>query len=119
MTCLCQNTSLRILDHQPPRILPYLNRTVVRAIGDSVCRLYDLPRLSFLALLETVAEHHIVFILRRRHDGRREHPDAGRPWRDKLDGKPEIRIVVVSSVREVEHLHPHRPVAIEVKGLSR
>ena len=89
-------------------------------LGYTACYRRDArTSLACRSTLEPVAEHHIVSILILRLNRRRQHPDPRRPRRDKLYLDLQLRIILIRSIRKIEHLHAHRPVAIEVERLTR
>ena len=119
MARLRQDFTLRILYHQSPGILLNLNRAVVTLIGDGVCRLTAFPGSPLLTRLKLIAEHHIVLILCLWHDRCCQHADSRRLGRYEFYRDLQIRIILIRRIREVEHLHAHRPVAVEIKRLTR
>ena len=108
MTCLCQNTPLRILHHNPEGILLNLNRSVGRFCG----------RIR-LSRFKSITEHHIILILILRFDGRCEHTDTNRPLTHPLHLDLQLRIVLIRRIGEVEHLHSYWPIAVQVECLTR
>ena len=122
MACLRQHLPLRVLHHDTERIRLNLNATVFGRvhIGTVPCvrSLRSTWGLS-LACLECLAEHHVLLIIALRLHGRRQHPDAGCPRRNPFHLDFQRRVVLVCSIRKVQHLHPHGPVAVQVKRLSR
>ena len=67
---------------------------------------------------EFVAKHGVGGIVLRL-DGGGEHTYAGCPRIDELYLQAQLRVIVVGGIWEVEHLHAHRPVAVEVERLAR
>ena len=124
MACLGQHLSLVILDDYTEGVLLNLDAAVCRTgrrhIGTvpSVHSLRSTRGLS-LACLKCLAEHDIVSIGILRLHGCRQHPDSRRPWRYPLYLNLQRRVVLIGSIWEVQHLHPHRPVAVQVKRLAR
>ena len=108
MPCLRQDLPLRILNDDAERILLDFNATKIRLVCDKT--LFSFKRL---------AKHHILLIRALRIDGCCQHPDPGRSRRDPLNLDLQLRIILIRCIGEVEHLHPHRPVAIEVESLPR
>ena len=120
MPRLRQHLALRVLDDDTPRVLLNLDCAIVCAEGNRTTILSPPTGGGGGGLrLEPVTEHHIVSIVVLRHDRCRQHPDAGRPRRNELDGHLQTRVIVIGSIGEVEHLHSHRPVAIEIECLTR
>ena len=118
MARLGENPALRILDDQAPGVLLDFDGAIVGAVGYLIGCLRVLPCSTLCAGLELRAEHHVILIVVLRLNGRCQHADAGRARRDELYAQPQRRIVLVSGIGEVEHLHAHRPEAIEVEGLT-
>ena len=116
---LRQHLALRVLDDDTPRILLNLNRAVVCAEGNRTTILCCGGFVIRHFRLKPVAEHHIVSIVVFRHNRCRQHPDTGCPRRDKLYLDLQVWVVVIRRIGKVEHLHPYRPIAIQVKRLTR
>ena len=119
MARLGENPSLGILYDDAPRIFLNLDTTVRRAIDNRVTHALRGPHLSLSLRFESIAEHHVINILILGLNRRRQHSDTGCSGRNKLHLNLQLRIVHVGCIGEVKHLHPHRPVAIEVKRLTR
>ena len=64
-------------------------------------------------------EHRTVVILADRGHWGSEHPDAHTAGGYKVYLQLQVRIIIVGSIRKVEHLCPYRPVSIEVESLPR
>ena len=118
MARLGENPSLGILDDNAPGIFLNLDTTVSRAVDNRVTHALRGPHLPLSLRLESIAEHHVVGILILGGNRRCQHPDTGCPRRNEFHLDLQLRIVHVGSIREVEHLHTNRPVAIEVKRLT-
>ena len=108
MPRLRQYLPLCILDHNAEGVLLDLNAAKGRLVCDKT-----------LLSLEGIAEHHVVSIgiLWLYRCG--QHPDPRCSRRDPFYLDLQRRIVLIRCIGEIQHLHPHRPVPIQVKCLSR
>ena len=119
MSCLCQDLALSILHDNAPGILVYLDAAVRRGIGYRVAHALRGPHLALSLGFEPIAEHYVVSILILGLNRCRQHTDSRSPWRDKLHLDLQHWVVLVGCIGEVEHLHTHWPIAIEVERLTR
>ena len=107
MACLREDLALGVLDDQSEGVLLDFDAAVWGLVG-------YIP----LLCLEGIAEHDIVLVCILRLHRCCEHPDTGRTGGDPLNLDLERWVVLVGGIGEIEHLHAHGPIAIEVERLT-
>ena len=116
MTRLRHNASLPVLQHQTEGMTLNLQTPILRFVSDDSTIAHATPRCR---RRHGTSQHGALAVLARGSNGRGQHADAYTTRAHEVDLQLQVRVVVVSSIREVEHLHAHRPVAIEVERLTR
>ena len=126
MSSLCKYFSFRIAKNQSERILLDFQFSISVFINNVLCRRRRVPSTlphAGVPVAEVPGdklrrEHRVVGLVHLRFDRRSEDGNAQGSVVNLLNPDFQVWVVIVLRVWEIEHLHPDRPITVEVESLS-
>ena len=126
MSSLCKYFSFRIAKYQSERILLDFQLSISVFINNALCRRRRVPSTlphAGIPVAEVPGdklrrEHRVVGLVHLRFDRRSEDGNAQGSVINLLNPDFQVWVVIVLGVGEIEHLHPDRPITVEVESLS-